>query len=79
MLVLKDKVISPPAVSYPVAPDADAVGAGDACSAGVLVGWSLRMPPSRVAVLANHLGAFVASRRGATPELPPEILQLVTT
>jgi sugar/nucleoside kinase (ribokinase family) len=76
MLILPDKVIAPPAVSYPAAPNADAVGAGDACSAGILAGWSLGLPPSRTAELANHLGAYVASQPGATPELPPEIISL---
>jgi fructokinase len=76
MLVLDDKVISPAAVSYPAAADADAVGAGDACSAGILVGWALGLPPARTAELANHLGAFVASQPGATPQLPPAIIQI---
>ena len=44
MLVLPDEVIDPPAVSYPAASNADAVGAGDACTAGILVGWSLGLP-----------------------------------
>ena len=55
MLVLPDEVIAPPAVSYPAAPNADAVGAGDACTAGILVGWSLGLPPVRTVELANHL------------------------
>jgi fructokinase len=76
MLVLRDEVITPPAVSYPAAPNADSVGAGDACSAGILVGWSLGLPPARTAELANQLGAFVASQPGATPVLPPEIISL---
>jgi fructokinase len=76
MLVLHDEVITPPAVTYPAAPNADSVGAGDACSAGILVGWSLGLPPARTAALANHLGAFVASQPGATPVLPPEIISL---
>jgi fructokinase len=76
MLVLRREVFSPPAVSYPAAPNADAVGAGDACSAGILVGWSLGLPPARTAELANHLGAFVASQPGATPVLPTEIISL---
>lgn len=75
-LVLGDRVIAPPAVSYPAAPNADAVGAGDACAAGILVGWSLGLPPTQIAELANHLGAFVASQPGATPELPPEVIAL---
>jgi fructokinase len=76
MLILPNKVISPPAVSYPAASNADAVGAGDACSAGILVGWSIGLSPPRTAELANHLGAYVASRPGATPQLPPEIISL---
>jgi fructokinase len=76
MLVLHDEVIAPPAVSYPAAPNADAVGAGDACSAGILVGWSLGLSPAHTAELANQLGAFVASQPGATPVLPPEIISL---
>jgi fructokinase len=76
MLILPNKVIVPPTVSYPAAANADAVGAGDACSAGILVGWSLGLTPSRTAELANHLGAYVASQPGATPDLPPEIISL---
>ena len=75
-LVLPGEVISPPAASYPPAPNADAVGAGDACSAGILAGWSLHLPPQQTAELANRLGAFVASQPGATPALPPEIVAL---
>jgi fructokinase len=64
-------------VSYPAAEDADAVGAGDACSAGVLVGHVLRLPPARTLSLANHAGAYVASVAGGTPELPQAILDMV--
>jgi len=74
MIVLEDKVISPPAVSFPAAEHADSVGAGDACSAAILVGWSLGFPPLQTAALANHLGAYVASQPGATPQLPPAIV-----
>jgi fructokinase len=62
--------------SYPAAEDADPVGAGDACAAGVLVGLATRMPPGDIATLANRAGAFVASRPGATPDLPQEVLSL---
>ena len=55
-------------------PDADSVGAGDACSAAILHGAVRRWPLQQTADLANRLGAFVASRRGATPELPAELL-----
>jgi fructokinase len=76
MLVLPDEVIDPTAVSYPAAPNADAVGAGDACSAGILAGWSRGLSPARTVELANHLGAYVATQPGATPVLPPEIISL---
>ncbi|MEX2316600.1 MAG: PfkB family carbohydrate kinase, partial [Pirellulales bacterium] len=77
MIVLDEEVITPAAVSCPAATNADAVGAGDACSAGILVGWALGLPPTRIAELANHLGAFVASQPGATPELPDDLIRFV--
>jgi fructokinase len=77
MLVLEDSVITPDTVSYPAAPGADAVGAGDACSAGVLAGFALGLAPPQTASLANHMGAFVASQPGATPPLPPQMAGLV--
>ena len=76
MLVLEDKVVAPPAVSYPASPNADSVGAGDACAAGILIGWTGGMPPARIAELANHLGAFVASQAGATPQLPQALIEM---
>ncbi|HEY4231999.1 MAG TPA: PfkB family carbohydrate kinase [Lacipirellulaceae bacterium] len=74
LLVLTDELIDPAPVKYPAAANADAVGAGDACSAGILVGFLLGWPPARIAALANRLGAFVASQPGATPTLPVEIV-----
>ncbi len=64
-------------VSYPPADDADSVGAGDACAAGLLVGLTLRKPLPAVLQLANHCGAFVASQPGAVPALPEAILKMV--
>ena len=55
-------------------PDADPVGAGDACSAAILHGAVRRWPLQKTADLANRLGAFVASRKGATPPLPADLL-----
>src|SRR5262249_55658054 len=52
---------------YPRDPAADSVGAGDACTAGILVGRLLDWPPERTIALANAAGAFVASQPGATP------------
>jgi fructokinase len=77
LLVLTDEIIDPPPVTYTIAPDADPVGAGDACSAGILVGSVLGLSPSRTASLANRLGAFVAAQPGATPKLPLEIIDLI--
>jgi len=77
LLVLGDQVVDPALVSYPAAEHADAVGAGDACSAGILVGWVRQLPPERIGTLANQLGAYVASQHGATPKLPQAILDLV--
>jgi len=57
--------------------DADSVGAGDACSAGLLLGEVLCWPRERTVQLANTLGAFVASVPGATPQLSEECLRLV--
>ena len=73
LLVRAGEIVEPVPVSYPAAPDADAVGAGDACAAGILVGYSLGWSPSRTVELANKLGAYVASQSGATPALPVEI------
>ena len=60
LLVLADEIIEPRPVSYPAVPSADAVGAGDACAAGILVGFVLGWPPAHTADLANTLGAYVA-------------------
>lgn len=64
-------------VSYPAAEQADSVGAGDACTAAILVGLALRQTPEKLVNLANHAGAFVASQPGATPVFPKEILDLL--
>lgn len=77
VLYTPDQRIEGQPVSYPAAPDADPVGAGDACSAAILVGQVLRFPLERVAALANHAGAFVASQAGATPPMPEGILSMV--
>jgi fructokinase len=58
---------------------ADSVGAGDGCCAGLVCGTLLGWPPRRIVNLANAVGAFVAGRRGATPELPRNILEMVAT
>jgi len=46
---------------------ADAVGAGDAFSAGLLHGLAQGWPHRQAGEFANRVGAIVASRTGATP------------
>jgi fructokinase len=58
-----------------IAPDADAVGAGDATAATLLVTQLLGWPASGTVRAANLVGAFVASRSGATPKLPESLLE----
>jgi fructokinase len=62
---------------YPRQPDADDVGAGDACCAAIVVGVLLGKPLLEIANFANRVGAYVASQSGATPVLPEEILSSV--
>jgi len=54
---------------------ADTIGAGDAFTAamtlGLLAGWSLR----DVNAAANEVAAYVASQGGATPALPPALVE----
>jgi fructokinase len=59
--------------------NADGVGAGDACGAGLLVGDLLGWPIEQRVALANSLGAFVASRPGAIPELPQALVDSVAS
>jgi fructokinase len=60
---------------YPPHPEADSVGAGDACAAGILMGMLLGWPAGRIVDLANSAGAYVASQPGATPALPRALLE----
>jgi fructokinase len=56
----------------------DTVGAGDAFMAGLMVGLTRGIETTKVLENACRLGAFVASHYGATPLLPPEIVQEFT-
>jgi fructokinase len=56
---------------------ADTVGSGDAFSAGFLYRLCRGHSPFEAMHLANALGAFVASRRGAVPEYTDEIRRLL--
>lgn len=60
--------------SHSAAENADSVGAGDACSAGLMYGLLMQWPVERTLELANRMGAYVASQPGATPHLPKALL-----
>ncbi len=77
MLITAEGAITAPVPQFPREEGADSVGAGDACSAGVLLGYLQGWEPARTTALANTLGAYVASRSGATPTLPDEILRQI--
>ena len=58
-------------------PGADSVGAGDAATAAAAVALIAGHPPEQIVRIANHAGAFVAGRQGATPNLPDELLRMI--
>ena len=72
-LLTRDAVVFGPVARFERHPQADNVGAGDACSAGLLWGWLNGWSPEQTVTLANWLGAFVASQPGATPQLPRDM------
>ena len=49
------------------------VGAGDAFTAGLVVGLLRRMPLDRINRLASQLAAYVCTQDGATPSLPVQL------
>jgi fructokinase len=55
------------------------VGAGDACSAGILFGMTLGWDIHTTMELANRMGADVAAHSSATPPLSPETLNFAQT
>ena len=73
-VITENAVVSTSPESCPAAVNADAVGAGDACTAGIVASLLLKLPLEQTVALANRLGAFVASQAGATPELPTALL-----
>ena len=68
----RGKVIHAPA---PPAVVKDTVGAGDAFMAGLMVGLTHGVDRRTALNTACELGAYVASRHGATPPLPPDKIQ----
>ena len=55
------------------------VGAGDACSAGILFGIALGLDLHTTMELANRMGADVARNQSAIPPLSPETLNFART
>jgi len=74
-LLIRDGTVLGQLARFERHPQADNVGAGDACSAGLIWGWLNDWSPERTVSLANRLGAFVASQPGATPRLPDDLLR----
>lgn len=72
-LVTHEASVRGPVARFERHQHADNVGAGDACSAGLLWGWLNGWTAERTVTLANRLGAFVASQPGATPLIPEEL------
>jgi fructokinase len=72
MLVTPDEAIDHPGVKVNVV---DGVGAGDAFAAAMAHALLRGKPLTDVAEFANRVGAYVATQPGATPTLPPELLQ----
>jgi len=54
----------------------DTVGAGDAFTAALICGLLWKWPVASVAQFANEVGAMVAGRRGAMPDLRGELTRL---
>ena len=52
----------------------DTVGAGDAFTAALVTKWIAGKTLAGLAAAANRLGSFVASRPGAMPYFPPELI-----
>jgi fructokinase len=77
LLVSRDNVLEGVVDRPPPAADADGVGAGDACCAGLAVGLLLGWSAEHTLQLANRTGAIVAAHPGGTPQLPVELLQWV--
>jgi fructokinase len=59
--------------------DVHPVGAGDACTAGILFATVLGFTPDAAVDLGNRMGAWVASHRSATPKLSDDIASFIGT
>jgi fructokinase len=57
----------------------DPVGAGDAFTAGLVHAYLRGAPLARMAEIGNLCGSFVASQPGATPLLPADLIERVSS
>lgn len=74
MLQRGESLISGAVPRLPQASQADSVGAGDAASAALAIGWVAGWSDEKIVSMANYCGAFAASQRGATTPFPEEFL-----
>ena len=74
LLLTPDEVHYHPGFSIAVV---DTVGAGDAFTAGLVFAWLAGAELAAVNEVGNLCGSFVASRPGATPPFPGELLRNV--
>ncbi len=74
LLVTRDQIVDSPGVQVEVV---DAVGAGDAFTAALMVARLRAWPAQTQAAFANQVGALVAARPGAMPVLRDEFSTLV--
>ena len=57
----------------------DTIGAGDAFSAVILIGYLRGWGLGRLSRVANELGGFVCTKSGATPNLPKRFLEYMAS
>lgn len=76
LLISRDSALAVPGFAVPVV---DTVGAGDSFAAAFIAGWLRGGEARDCAVLANAMGALVATQRGAGTRIPPreELLALL--
>ena len=72
LLLSADEVIDTPGLPSKVV---DSVGAGDSFTAALCMGLLNDWPLERINPFANKVAAYVCSQKGATPELPAELVQ----
>jgi fructokinase len=75
VLYSSDRRLEGEPVAATIAGEADDVGAGDACCAGLLYGLLRDWPWERTLELANRMGAYVASQPGGAPRLSAQLLE----